>query len=64
MPSNNVGFMAEYFEEVKLFRGVVLRDVVCLERSLKFVFENGVFGDVFRDDVRVGSVGGFGTNAP
>ena len=47
-----------------MFRGVVLRDVVRLERSLKFVFEDGMFGDVFRDDVGVSSVRGFGTNAP
>ena len=64
VPSNSVGFVTEYFEEVKLFRGVVLRDVVRLERSLKLVFEDGMFGDVFRDDVGVRSVGGFGTNAP
>ena len=64
VPSNSVGLVTEYFEEVELFRGVVLRDVVRLERSLKFVFEDGMFGDVFGDDVRVSSVGSFGTNAP
>ena len=31
---------------------------------MKFVFEDGVFGNVFRDDVGVSSFGGLGANTP
>ena len=49
---------------MQFFRGVVLRKVVCRQRSLKFCFENGVSGNVFGDNVGESSVEGFRADTP
>ena len=49
---------------MQFFRGVVLREVVCRQRSLKFCFENGVSGNVFGDNVGESSVEGFRADTP
>jgi len=51
-------------KEVQLLCGVVLEWIVGLERSLKFRFEKGVFGDLFGDDVGVSSFRGLGADTP
>ena len=59
-----VRFLGEDFEEVEFFSGVVLVKVVGSKGSLKFVFENWVFGDVFRDNIGESSIDGFRTDTP